>query len=104
MYAVFEDGSRQYRVEQGTTVLIDHRDDVKVGDTLDLNKVLLIGGGDGAAKIGRPLVAGAKVLAKVVGLPTKKTMTQKFRRRKNSKRLRGHTQPYLRVTVESIAG
>ena len=104
MYAVFEDGSRQYRVEQGTTVLIDHRDDVKVGDTLDLNKVLLIGGGTGAAKIGRPMVAGAKVLAKVVGLPTKKTMTQKFRRRKNSKRLRGHTQPYLRVTVESIAG
>lgn len=104
MYAVFEDGSRQYRVEQGTTVLIDHRDDVKVGDTLDLNKVLLIGGGTGSAKIGQPLLAGAKVLAKVVGLPTKKTMTQKFRRRKNSKRLRGHTQPYLRVTVESIAG
>ena len=104
MYAVFEDGSRQYRVEQGTTVLIDHRDDVKVGDTLDLDKVLLIGGGTGEAKIGQPLLAGAKVLAKVVGLPTKKTMTQKFRRRKNSKRLRGHTQPSLRVTVGSIAG
>ena len=104
MYAVFEDGSRQYRVEQGTTVLIDHRADVKIGDKLDLNSVLLIGGGTGPAKIGRPLVAGATVHAKVVGLPTKKTMTQKFRRRKNSKRLKGHTQPYLRVTVESIVG
>jgi large subunit ribosomal protein L21 len=103
MYAVFEDGSRQYRVEQGSTVVIDHRDGVNVGDTLDLNKVLLIA--DGAtAKIGQPLVAGAKVTAKVVGLPTKKTITQKFRRRKNSKRLKGHTQPYLRVTVQSIAG
>ena len=103
MYAVFEDGSRQYRVEQGSTVVIDHRDDVKVGDTLNLNKVLLVGG-EGSAKIGRPLVAGANVVAKVVGLPTIKTMTQKFRRRKNSRRLKGHTQPYLRVTVTSIAG
>jgi large subunit ribosomal protein L21 len=103
MYAIFEDGSRQYRVEQGSTVNIDHRDGVAVGDTLNLNKVLLVGG-EGAAKIGRPLVAGANVVAKVVGLPTKKTMTQKFRRRKNYRRLKGHTQPYLRVTVESIAG
>jgi large subunit ribosomal protein L21 len=38
----------------------------------------------------------------VVDLPKKKTMTQKFRRRKNSKRLRGHTQHYVRVRVKQI--
>jgi large subunit ribosomal protein L21 len=102
MYAVFEDGSRQFRVEEGSSVVLDFRD-VKVGDTLELNSVLLIGGGE-TAKIGQPLVEGAKVVAEVVGLPKVKTMTQKFRRRKNSKRLKGHTQPYVRVKVKSIVG
>ena len=104
MYAIFEDGARQYRVEQGSTVLIDHRDGVAIGDTLTLNTVMLVGGEGSATKIGRPLVAGASVVTKVIGLPTKKTMTQKFRRRKNSRRLKGHTQPYVRVQVQSIAG
>ena len=102
MYAIFEDGSRQYRVEEGSLVVIDYRD-VKPGDTIELDKVLLVQSGD-AAKIGQPLVSGAKVVAEVVDLPRTKTMTQKFRRRKNSKRLKGHTQPYVRVRVKQIVG
>ena len=51
-------------------------------------------------QIGQPLVAGAKVVAEVIDLPTKKTMIQKFRRRKNTDRLKGHTQPYVRVKVK----
>ena len=54
------------------------------------------------AAVGRPLVAGAKVVTEVIDFPTKKTMTQKFRRRKASKRLKGHTQPYVRVKVTNI--
>ena len=100
MYAIFEDGSRQYRVEEGTSVTIDYRD-VKVGDTIELTKVLLIGK-DGAATIGQPLVAGAKVVAEVVNFPKVKTVAQYFRRRKASKRLRGHTQPHVRVKVKQI--
>lgn len=102
MYAIFEDGSRQYRVEEGTSVTIDYRD-VKVGDTIELTKVLLIGK-DGAATIGQPLVAGAKVVAEVVNFPKVKTVAQYFRRRKASKRLRGHTQPHVRVKVKQIVG
>jgi large subunit ribosomal protein L21 len=102
MYAIVEDGSRQYRVEEGNTVVIDHRD-VKEGDTFEMTHVLLIEK-DGTAKIGLPHVAGAKVIVKVVGFPRVKTMTQKFRRRKASKRLRGHTQPHIRVRIESIVG
>jgi large subunit ribosomal protein L21 len=100
MYAIFEDGSHQYRVEEGSVVIIDYRD-VKAGDVLELNKVLLIGAGD-KINIGQPLVAGAKVMAEVIGFPRTKTVTQYFRRRKNSKKLRGHTQPHLRVKVTSI--
>ncbi len=101
MYAIFEDGSRQYRVEEGSLVNIDHRE-CEAGQTLELNKVLLIGGEK--AKIGLPLVAGAKVVVEVVGFPRVKTQTQLFRRRKNVRRLRGHTQPYVQVKVKQIVG
>lgn len=102
MYAIFEDGSRQYRVEEGSTVTIDHRE-ANLGDTLELTKVLLVGK-DGGPVIGQPLVAGAKVVAEVVGFPKVKTVAQSFRRRKASKRLRGHTQPHVRVKVTQIVG
>ncbi|OWK36509.1 50S ribosomal protein L21 [Fimbriiglobus ruber] len=102
MYAIFEDGSRQYRAEAGALIVIDHRE-IEVGATLELTKVLLVSK-DGAVTIGQPLVAGAKIVAEVVDFPRTKTITQKFRRRKASKRLRGHTQPYVRVRVKEIVG
>jgi large subunit ribosomal protein L21 len=100
MYAIFEDGSRQYRVEEGATVVIDYRD-AELGQRLELSKVLLLSSG-ADTQIGQPIVAGARVLAEVVDFPTTKTMTQKFRRRKNYRRLKGHTQPYVRVKVTHI--
>ena len=100
MYAIFEDGSRQYRVEEGSAVTIDYRD-VKLGDTIEITKVLLVGK-DGGATIGQPLVAGAKVIGEVVSFPKVKTVAQYFRRRKASKRLRGHTQPHIRLKVKQI--
>ncbi|CAN5449715.1 50S ribosomal protein L21 [soil metagenome] len=102
MYAIFEDGSRQYRVEEGQSVVIDHRE-IAMGATLELGKILLIGK-DGGATIGQPLVAGAKIVAEVVGFPKVKTQAQYFRRRKASKRLRGHTQPHVRVMIKQIVG
>jgi large subunit ribosomal protein L21 len=100
MYAIFEDGSRQYRVEPGSTVVIDYRD-VQPGATLELNQVLLYQNGP-ETLIGQPLVEGAKVVAEVIDLPKTKTITQKFRRRKASKRLKGHTQPSVRVKIQQI--
>jgi large subunit ribosomal protein L21 len=100
MYAIFADGARQYRVETGSTVVLDYRES-KVGDRLELSKVLLLSSG-ADTQIGQPLVAGARVLAEVVDHPRTKTVTQKFRRRKASKRLKGHTQPYVRVKVTHI--
>ncbi len=100
MYAIFEDGSRQYRVEVGSSVVLDYRDTTP-GQTLELNKVLLLRSGS-ETLIGRPLVEGAKVVAEVVELPRVKTVTGKFRRRKNYRRLKGHTQPYVRVRVKHI--
>jgi large subunit ribosomal protein L21 len=100
MYAIIEDGSRQYRAEEGKTIVIDHRE-CNAGDTLELTSVLLVES-DGSAKIGQPKVAGAKVVVEVVDFPKVKTVAQLLRRRKNSRRLRGHTQPHVRVLVKQI--
>lgn len=102
MYAIIEDGSRQYRAEEGKPLVLDYRE-CEAGQTLELTNVLLVESG-GTAKIGQPKVAGAKVVAEVVDFPTKKVQTQLFRRRKNVRKLRGHTQPYVRVMVKQIVG
>jgi large subunit ribosomal protein L21 len=100
MYAIVEDGSRQYRVEAGSTITLDYRE-AEAGKRIELGHVLLLSGG-AETQIGQPLVDGARVLAEVVDFPRVKTMTQKFRRRKNYRRLKGHTQPYVRVKVTHI--
>lgn len=100
MYAIVEDGSRQYRAEVGGTLLLDERP-AEVGQKIELERVLLLRDETGAV-IGQPLVAGARVIAEVVGTDKVKTITQKFRRRKASKRLKGHTQRYVRVKVVEI--
>ncbi len=100
MYAVFEDGSHQYRVVEGDVVQVDYRD-VEVGTRLEFNRVLLYQAGDDT-RIGEPVVEGARILAEVVDHPSIKLYIQHFRRRKNYRRLRGHRQPYTDVQIRYI--
>jgi large subunit ribosomal protein L21 len=100
MYAVFEDGSRQYRVSEGDVVQVDFRE-AEIGSPLEFQRVLLYHGGDDL-QIGKPLVAGARVLGEVVDHPSTKLYIQHFRRRKNYRRLRGHRQHYTSVQIRSI--
>ncbi|MEM9702617.1 MAG: bL21 family ribosomal protein, partial [Planctomycetota bacterium] len=58
MFAIIEDGSRQYRVEVGRRVSLDYRSEAKDGDTLTLEKVMLANGG-AASVVGKPLIEGA---------------------------------------------
>jgi large subunit ribosomal protein L21 len=100
MYAVFESGSRQYRVSEGDLVTVDYCDK-QPGSTHEFDRVLLLKT-DGGLSIGQPLVAGAKVIGEVVDHPTTKVTIQHFRRRKTYRRFKGHRQPYLRVRIRSI--
>jgi large subunit ribosomal protein L21 len=102
MYAIVRDGSSQVRCEKGAKVRLALRTGAEPGSTLDLTDVLLVGAGDDV-KIGTPLVAGAKVTARVVG-ETKgpKLVVYRYRRRKNSDKKRGHRQHYTEAVVESI--
>ncbi len=100
MYAVFEDGSRQYRVSEGDVVRVDYRD-ADPGSRIEFDRVLLYQSGEDT-RIGQPLLDGVRVTAEVVAHPTVKTYIQKFRRRKTYRRFRGHRQPFTSVQVHSI--
>jgi large subunit ribosomal protein L21 len=100
MYAVFEDGSRQYRVSEGDVVRVDYRD-TDAGSRIEFDRVLLYQSGD-ETRIGQPLVEGMRVTAEVLGHPTEKTYIQKYRRRKTYRRFRGHRQPFTAVQIRSI--
>lgn len=107
MFAIIEDGSRQYRVSPGDTVTVDYRDSVSDGDSLSFERVLLANGG-GASVLGKPTIRGAQVSAEVVNAEFKgpKLEIQKLRRRKNSRRHTGHRQRHtvVRITDVTVPG
>lgn len=108
MYAIFEDGSHQYKVSEGEVVRVDFRradadelQGVAKGTALEFARVLLYSNGTDL-RIGQPLVEGARVVGEVVDHPSVKTYIQKFRRRKNYRRLRGHRQHWTAVRIRHI--
>jgi large subunit ribosomal protein L21 len=102
MYAIVRDGSMQLRVEEGDTVRLAYRDGVEPGDELALPEVLLVGDGDGV-QVGKPLVEGAAVRARVTRhLKDRKIVVYKYKRRKTNEKKQGHRQPYTEAVVEAI--
>lgn len=103
MFAIIQDGGRQYRVETGLKFRVDYRSDVEAGGKVTFDQVLLANGGAGSV-IGKPLVDGATVEAEVVVAEDKgpKLEVQKIRRRKNSRRHTGHRQKHTSVLVTAI--
>ena len=102
MYAIIAADGRQYKVVEGQEIQVDLREDVREGDKVTFDKVLLLAGGDGV-KVGQPVVAGASVSAEVLGQELgEKLYIQKIRRRKNFRRRTGHRQVYTRVRIDAI--
>ncbi|MGQ9589550.1 MAG: 50S ribosomal protein L21 [Planctomycetota bacterium] len=105
MQAIFVDGGRQYRVEEGMTVDVDYRQ-AAPGSVLEFSRVLAVAEGGAevrALRVGEPVVSGAKVVARVVEtIRGPKLIAATYRRRKESRRRVGHRQKYTRVKIESI--
>ena len=98
MQAIIEDRGRQYVVQDGDDLLVDFLGDVEAGSELTFDRVLAVD-----AEIGSPVVEGASVTAKVERhLKGKKILVQKFKRRKDYRRLQGHRQQHTRITITSI--
>lgn len=103
MYAVIEAAGRQYLVEEGEELLFE-RLPAEPGATVDFTKVLLIGG-DGGIKIGRPYLAGAKVVGRVLEeVKGEKVRVFTYKAKKRYRRGLGHRQRYTRARIEAIQG
>ncbi|MBM3570348.1 MAG: 50S ribosomal protein L21 [Alphaproteobacteria bacterium] len=102
MFAVIETGGKQYRVAKGDVIEVERLDGDK-GAKLALERVLMVGEGD-KVKVGNPALAGAKVTAEVVAQDrADKVIVFKKRRRKNSRRKRGHRQHLTVLRILDIA-
>ncbi len=103
MYAVVRTGGKQVRLAPGQSVRVEKLAG-EVGDAISFDEVLLLGG-EGETKVGKPLVDGASVSAKITAQDRGEKITVfKMKRRKNYSRKQGHRQYFTEVTVESIQG
>lgn len=101
MYAIIETGGKQYRVTEGDVVTVEKLT-AKAGETVEFDRVLTVVK-DGDVVIGRPLVDGAKVVAKVVDHGKgKKILVFKYKAKSNYRRRQGHRQPFTKVVIEKI--
>ena len=103
-YAVLELGGKQHRVSVGEKLLVDLMADKKVGDTFDINNILMIGGEH--YKVGKPHLAGARVSCTVVDDSVKgdKVRVFKKKRRKGYTKTIGHRQNYTEISINNIVG
>ena len=100
-YAVVRTGGKQYRVSPGDLVEVE-RFPAERGATVELGEVLLTSTG-GTVRVGTPIVAGARVTAKVVEHTRgKKILVFKMKRRKNYHRRYGHRQPFTHLKITKI--
>jgi large subunit ribosomal protein L21 len=100
MFAVIRTGGKQYRVAAEDVIKVE-----KVagdpGEIVQFGEVLLVGGDN--VTVGVPTVAGASVAAEVLEQGRgPKVIAFKKRRRKNSRRKRGHRQEFTMVRVTEI--
>ena len=100
MFAVIKTGGKQYRVAEDQLVQIE-RNKGEPGQIVQLHEVLMLGGE--TPQVGVPMVAGASVAAEVVEQGRgPKVIAFKKRRRKNSRRKRGHRQEFTLLRITEI--
>jgi len=103
IYAIIETGGKQYKVSPGQTIDVE-RLDVAEGNTVELDKVLLIADGD-KLSVGTPTVDGAKVVATSQGDGKgKKIIVFKYKPKVRYRKKTGHRQLYTRLVIDKIIG
>jgi large subunit ribosomal protein L21 len=101
MYAIVGTGGKQYKVAAGDVVTVEKLA-AEVGESVTLDQVYLVSDENGV-KVGTPLVAGAKVVAKVEEHGRgEKVVVFKYKPKKNYHKKQGHRQPYTKLRIEAI--
>ncbi|MDD2400646.1 MAG: 50S ribosomal protein L21 [Clostridia bacterium] len=102
MYAVIETGGKQYKVQEGDILNIEKLN-IQEGETAEVTEVLAIVDEE-KVSIGKPFLEGAKVVLKVLEHgKDKKVLIFKYKPKKKYRKMRGHRQPFTKVSVETIA-
>ena len=102
MYAIIRTGGKQYQIAEGDRLRVEKLTG-EVGDTVELNDVLMIADGE-AVKVGQPVVEGAKVTAKIVEQgKDKKIIVFKKKRRQGYSRKKGHRQLFTALEIQGIS-
>ena len=100
MYAIIENGNKQYKVSEGDVVKVDKLK-AEVGAEVTFN-VVMVNDGKGV-KLGKD-VENAKVTAKVQAQDKyKKIIVFKYKPKKNERKKQGHRQPFTAVKIEKIS-
>jgi large subunit ribosomal protein L21 len=100
MFAVFKTGGKQYRVATEDVLKVD-KIEGEPGQVVEFGEVLAVGGD--SVTLGAPTVSGATVAAEVLDQGRgRKIIAFKKRRRKNSRRKRGHRQEFTLLRITEI--
>jgi len=101
MYAIVETGGKQYRVSEGTRVKVEYLSG-NADDRVALGQVLVVNDGE-STMVGSPYVEGASVTGRIVAQGrAKKVIVFRYKRRKDSKKKKGHRQAYTELVIEKI--
>jgi large subunit ribosomal protein L21 len=102
MYAVIESGGKQYRIAPGDVIRVEKLPAAE-GDTITLDRVLLVSDDAQALRVGNPVVSGASVTATVKAHGRgDKISIFKMRRRKHFRKHAGHRQDYTEIEITAI--
>ncbi len=102
IYAVIESGGKQYRVTEGQALDLELLH-VPEGETVEIDRVLLVQPDGGETRVGQPYVEGARVTATVEGeIQGDKIIVLKFKPKTRYHKKTGHRQRYTRVRVTNI--
>jgi large subunit ribosomal protein L21 len=100
-YAIIETGGKQYRVKVGDRISVE-RLAVEGGGSITLDRVLLVSG-DGATRVGAPVVEGASVSASVDDhFRGEKIVVFKYKAKKRYRKRIGHRQELTHLTITAI--
>ncbi len=101
MYAVIRTGGKQYRVAEGDVLRIE-KVQGDSGAEVKFDEVLMVGG-TAPVKVGKPTLAGASVMGKILRQARARRVLHFRKEKEGWTRLRGHRQPFTEVKITSIS-
>jgi len=104
-FAIIRSGNKQYKVKKGDIISVNRilvkNQPLKKGETIEFDALFI--SDKGKIKIGRPLISGKKIKAKVItNYKNKKVAVVKFKPKKRYLRQRGYRADKTKIEITTI--